>query len=110
MKLRRGPTLAVLLASALLVGGVAAAGATPATGVKAEDSAKAKVPKLTNQRLDVAEALLQASHLRWKEIGGGTFGIIVKSNWFVCETLPSGGSAVPVRSVVSVVVARRGDC
>lgn len=49
------------------------------------------VPRLAGDRLDVAEDKLSQVGLRYKEIGGGTFGIVVKSNWIVCHTEPAAG-------------------
>jgi hypothetical protein len=49
----------------------------------------------------VAEARLDARGLGWEEIGGGTFGVIVRSNWYVREQIPAPGhTATTVRLVV----------
>jgi myo-inositol-hexaphosphate 3-phosphohydrolase len=64
------------------------------------------VPRLTGERLDVAEDKLTQTGLRYKEIGGGTFGIVVKSNWTVCQTEPAAGSRTSGR--VRLIVDR--DC
>jgi len=64
------------------------------------------VPKLAGERLDVAEDKLTSEGLRYKEIGGGTFGIIVKSNWTVCQTEPAAGEHTSGR--VRLIVDR--DC
>lgn len=59
------------------------------------------VPNLVGERLDVAEDKLDQLGLSYKEIGGGTFGIVVRSNWTVCQTEPaSGGAAARVRLIV----------
>jgi hypothetical protein len=62
------------------------------------------VPSLTGERLDVAEDKLSRAGLRYKEIGGGTFGIVVKSNWIVCQTEPAAGAHTSGR--VRLVVDR----
>jgi hypothetical protein len=62
------------------------------------------VPDVTGQRLDVAELHLRAKHIRYREVGGGTFGILVRSNWTVCEQEPQAGTAANGR--VSLIVDR----
>lgn len=49
---------------------------------------------LIGARLDVAEAELDPLGISYVEIGGGTFGIIVESNWFVCQTKPAAGKPI----------------
>jgi hypothetical protein len=64
-------------------------------------SARHSVPSLVGERLDVAEDKLDQLGLGYKEIGGGTFGIVVRSNWTVCQTEPApGGTAARVRLIV----------
>jgi len=60
-----------------------------------------RVPNVRYERLDVAEARLDARGLGWEEKGGGTFGVIVRSNWYVREQIPKpGAKATTVRLVV----------
>jgi hypothetical protein len=60
-----------------------------------------KVPNVRGERLDVAEARLDARGLRWEEVGGGTFGVIVRSHWYVREQIPApGNKAATVRLFV----------
>jgi hypothetical protein len=61
-------------------------------------------PDLVGERLDVAEADLRDRHIRYRELGGGTFGIVVPSNWTVCEQRPAPGTQNPGR--VTVIVDR----
>ena len=61
------------------------------------------VPNVTGDRLDVAAERLEDRGLDYELIGGGTFGVVVKSNWYVCEQHPAGGSRAPS---VELVVAR----
>ena len=42
-------------------------------------------------RLDDAEDQLDQAGISYHEVGGGTFGIVVKSNWGVCKTHNDGG-------------------
>lgn len=46
------------------------------------------VPDVTGKRLDVAEDVLDTSGLHYNTAGGGVFGVIVRSNWYVCEQVP----------------------
>jgi hypothetical protein len=62
-------------------------------------SARARaVPDVTGNRLDVAQDTLDASGLHYRTAGGGVFGIIVRSNWYVCEQAP------PPKKVAKTVV------
>jgi hypothetical protein len=74
----------------------------------AEDAATVGVPDEVGERLDVAESDVRGAGLRYSEIGGGTFGILVKSNWTVCEMRPAAGTKVAKRSRVKLIVDR--DC
>ena len=60
-----------------------------------------RVPNVRYERLDVAEARLDARGIGWEEVGGGTLGVIVRSNWYVREQIPKpGAKATSVRLVV----------
>ena len=61
------------------------------------------VPNVAGERLDVAADRLEDEGLEYELLGGGTFGVVVKANWYVCEQHPSGGSRA---SSVDLVVAR----
>jgi hypothetical protein len=59
------------------------------------------VPNVTGNRLDLAVERLEDVGLNYDLLGGGTFGVVVKSNWYVCEQHPAGGSrAASVELVV----------
>ena len=59
------------------------------------------VPNVRGERLDLAEARLDARGIDWEEVGGGTFGVLVRSNWYVVEQIPKAGKkATTVRLVV----------
>jgi hypothetical protein len=69
-------------------------------GCGATSDAK-RVPNVRYERLDLAEARLDARGIGWEEVGGGTFGVIVRSNWYVREQIPKpGAKARTVRLVV----------
>jgi hypothetical protein len=61
------------------------------------------VPNVAGDRLDVAADRLEDDGLEYEILGGGTFGVVVKSHWYVCEQRPVGGSRA---SSVELVVAR----
>ena len=64
------------------------------------------VPNEVKVRLDVAEEELESEKLSYKVVGGGVYGVVVKSNWTVCEMKPSPGTRVAPRSTVRLIVAR----
>lgn len=62
-----------------------------ATPAPSEAGGSRVVPTdLIGERLDVAENELNGDNVAYKVIGGGLFGIVVKSNWIVCQTTPQG--------------------
>jgi hypothetical protein len=73
---------------------------------KAAANASVTVPNQVGERLDVAEETLLSHGLRYKEVGGGSFGVVVKSNWTVCESRPSGGAQVRKHTRVALIVDR----
>jgi beta-lactam-binding protein with PASTA domain len=50
------------------------------------------VPDVVGERLDVAKSTMNDGGYDTEAIGGGTFGIVVESNWTVCETEPPAGA------------------
>ena len=102
--------LAIVLVIAAL--GTAAVIAVP----KLSDSGKTavptgiEVPSLVGQPLDVAEQRLDALGLRSSEEGGGLFGVLVPSDWNVCQTSPGPGTMVRRGSTVSLLIDRPGVC
>jgi beta-lactam-binding protein with PASTA domain len=59
------------------------------------------VPDVRGERLDVAERRLDGAGLEYERVGGGTFGIVVRSNWSVCDQTPKpGAEAAKVTLVV----------
>ena len=61
------------------------------------------VPDVTGERLDLAQDTLDASGLRYRTEGGGAFGIVVRSHWFVCQQSPPPKT---VATSVTLTVAR----
>ena len=61
------------------------------------------VPDLRGERLDVAEDRLDSLGLRYEALGGGAFGIVVRSHWTVCAQSPAPGR---VATTVVLTVAR----
>ena len=59
------------------------------------------VPPVTNLRLDIAEEQLADAGLEYEVIGGGVFGVIVHSRWYVCAQDPYPGTrATTVKLIV----------
>jgi hypothetical protein len=54
------------------------------------------MPAVTGQKLDIAESVLKRAGFDGdvEVSGGGTFGVINKSNWQVCSQSPAAGQAV----------------
>jgi beta-lactam-binding protein with PASTA domain len=65
------------------------------------------VPDLRGDRLDVAEERLDDLGLEYDEVGGGAFGIVVRSNWEVCDQKPRPGARA---AKVQLIVDRAGTC
>jgi beta-lactam-binding protein with PASTA domain len=60
------------------------------------------VPDLRGQRLDVAERQLLDRGLDYQEVGGGSFGIVARSHWTVCDQRPlPRAKATKVRLIVA---------
>ena len=63
------------------------------------------VPDLAGARLDRAETFLDERGLDHDTDGGGTFGIVMRDNWTVCDTDPSAGASA-VGATVTLAVDR----
>jgi beta-lactam-binding protein with PASTA domain len=70
------------------------------------DSNPKAIPDVSGATLDVAEAELAAADLHFSVVGGGTFGVIVRSHWQVCRQSPKPGA---VAKNVTLTVARSCD-
>jgi hypothetical protein len=62
-----------------------------------------QVPDVEGKRLDVAQELLDDAGLGYEVIGGGLLGVVIRSNWEVCEPRPRAGARA---NTVDLVVAR----
>jgi hypothetical protein len=60
-------------------------------------------PNVTGERLDAAEDTLDAEGLRYRTVGGGAVGIVVRSDWIVCRQRPAAPSKT---TTVTLVVGR----
>jgi hypothetical protein len=87
----------------LVLGSVAAAAAALLLAGCGGGPEPRAVPDLRGSRLDLAERRLDALGLEYERVGGGTFGIVVRSRWSVCEQHPAPGV---VAARVELVVAR----
>lgn len=61
------------------------------------------VPNVTGLRLDAAQARLDARDLENDVAGGGTFGVVIRSHWQVCNQVPRPGTRA---ARVTLVVER----
>jgi serine/threonine protein kinase len=118
---RRGRLLAYLLALIVIAGlGAATVIEAPkisrSTGTASSSEAagsasdEVTVPSLAGQPLDVAEQRLNDLGLDPSEEGGGLLGVLVPSDWTVCDTSPTSGSAVRPGSTVHLLIDRPGAC
>jgi hypothetical protein len=86
------PGLGVLAACIL-----AGCGSGPGT------SEPTQVPNVVGMNLKAAEDRLDGRGLRYEAVGGGTFGIVVRSRWAVCRQRPAAGKQA---QSVTLYVAR----
>jgi serine/threonine protein kinase len=120
---RRSRTLAFILALLAIAGlGAAAAIEAPklsrsngtATASETGGTSSASgvsVPSLAGQPLDVAEQRLDQLGLSYTEEGDtGLFGVLVPSDWNVCDTSPGSGDVVSRGSTVRLLIDRPGAC
>jgi hypothetical protein len=68
------------------------------------------VPFLIGEPLDEAERELDDLGLRSSRVGGGVFGVILPSEWEVCDTAPGPDEAAPRGSTVELRIDRPGSC
>jgi beta-lactam-binding protein with PASTA domain len=62
-----------------------------------------RIPDVEGLRLDVAQERLDDADLGYEVLGGGSAGIVVRSNWRVCEQRPRAGKRA---KSVELIVAR----
>jgi beta-lactam-binding protein with PASTA domain len=74
-----------------------------AVGCGSSSRRAAPVPDVTLEPLNAAEDTLDAHGLGYNAVGGGAFGIVVRSHWTVCKQVPEAG--IRSRSV-TLYVAR----
>ncbi len=76
----------------IVLGTAAALATVLLTGCGSSSGPAAKVPDVTQQPLDAAADALEAKGLRYDTVGGGLFGIVVRSHWTVCRQAPRSGT------------------
>jgi hypothetical protein len=69
-------------------------------------AATVAVPDEIGERLDVAKDDVRSAGLLTRVIGGGMFGVVVESNWTVCETNPAPGTQVHKDTPVKLIIDR----
>ena len=109
---------AAILATISVVVATGTAGAREAapTGARATPGsasvAQTRVPNLVGKKLPYAEVLLRRAGLRvGREDCDCTFGVVIKSNWYVCQQWPHAGKLVRRGTRVETYSARDvADC
>ena len=91
--MRYGLVATTLFAAMLIAGGCGGGANREAT----------RVPQVEGKRLDVAQEVLDDAGLGYEVVGGGALGVIVRSNWEVCEQRPRAGRRA---TTVGLVVDR----
>jgi beta-lactam-binding protein with PASTA domain len=108
-RLTRGRVSAVLMGIAALAV-VCVSIASSAT--RPETTSSVRVPKIVGKKLPLAEYLIRQAGLRvGREDCDCTFGVVIKSNWYVCIQSPRAGRMVARRTRVNTYSERsRSDC
>lgn len=89
----------------LFVVALLAVGAVACGSSQSQRTNHSIMPNVKGQRLDLAETNLRHAGIDPAKItivGGGAFGIVVKSNWVVCTQVPAPGLAVSPTPQLSV--------
>ena len=112
---RRSRRLAIALLALLIAAGLGVAALIVVPKLTDDGSSPPKpsgiaVPSLVGQPLDVAERRLDDLGLRSSEEGGGLFGVLIPSDWEVCETSPPADSSVRPGTIVRLLIDRPGAC
>jgi serine/threonine protein kinase len=112
---RRSRRLMIVLLALLVAAGLGAAALIVVPKLTDEGSSPPKlggiaVPSLVGQPLDVAERRLDDLGLRSSEEGGGLFGVLLPSDWEVCQTSPPADSTVRPGTTVRLLIDRPGAC
>lgn len=89
--------------TAAVAGLAIAASIGGAADASAHGSSRRVPSGLTHHKLNVVERKLDADGIGFKTVGGGIFGIVVKSDWGVCATKPGAGH--PIHGPVKLIVA-----
>ena len=99
---------------AMLVAVVAGVTAIPVTAPAAAPvtNSSIRVPRLIGKKLPLAEVLIRRAGLHiGKEDCDCTFGVVVKSNWYVCIQWPRAGRLVARGTRVATYSVRyMSDC
>jgi hypothetical protein len=64
-------------------------------------------PRLRGKKLPLAEILIRRAGLRvGRQDCDCTFGVVIKSNWYVCQQWPKGGKYVKPRTRIATYSVR----
>jgi predicted Ser/Thr protein kinase len=102
--------VALLLAAAIAAAALVAVPRLRDSNDPAPRPTGVPVPSLVGQPLDVAEQRLGDLGLRSSEVGGGFLGVLIPSDWEVCQTSPAADSRVRRGTTVQLLIDRPGSC
>jgi beta-lactam-binding protein with PASTA domain len=68
------------------------------------------VPNVIGEPLDLAEQDLHDAGFETDRVGGGFLGVLIPSDWDVCDTAPSPGARARRGSTVSLLIDRPDFC
>jgi beta-lactam-binding protein with PASTA domain len=68
------------------------------------------VPNVIGEPLDIAESELQDAGFETERYGGGFFGVLVPSDWDVCDMSPTPGERAKRGTTVSLLIDRPDVC
>jgi hypothetical protein len=97
--------VAWLILAVLMLGATACGSSKSSEPAHSSQADSKTMPNVTGKNLQVAEDAIKSAGGdpdKIKIIGGGTFGVVVKSNWQVCSQSPDAGMALPVSPQLTV--------
>jgi serine/threonine protein kinase len=104
------PLLTVLIAAALTFTALIVVPKVNDSSSPPRQPSGITVPSLVGQPLDVAEQRLADLGLQSNQVGGGLFGVLVPTDWEVCQTSPAADTTVRRGSTVQLSIDRPGSC
>ena len=104
------PVLTLLIAAALTFTALIVVPKLNDSGRPPSQPSGVTIPSVVGQPLDVAQRRLADLGLNSNEVGGGLFGVLVPSDWEVCQSSPAADATVRRGSTVQLLIDRPGSC